>query len=178
MRPVRAAHRELAFRTPIKNITWACASRSGDALIDAACCTRGWICFCVQGTAEHPRSSSGCYMETSQLTPVDGQDHDAVADAALPGFPSRMACKSCFCNEAKRNNRDTAAPGARGMTVSLQEAEPSESPQAAGQGRLPLLPKPIFRLLFSQASHWRPNTSGQRSAASCGVWWRGGTPAL
>lgn len=131
MRLVCAAHGELAFRTLIKNTTWACAGCAGDALIDTACCTRGWICFSMEGTAEHLCGSSGCYMETKQLTPVDRQGCDAVAEAALPGFPSCTACKSCFCDEAKRNNRGTAAPRAHGMTVGLQEAQPSESPQAA-----------------------------------------------
>lgn len=131
--------------------------------------------------AEHPHGSSGCYIETRQLTPADGQGCDAVTNAALPGFPSHTACKSYFCNEAKRNNCDTAAPGARGTTAGLQEAQPSASPKAAGQDGLPLLPKPVFwlvLLLLSLASCWHPDTSGQCSAMSCGVWQRGAMPAL
>jgi len=96
MRPVCAAHGELAFRTSVKNITWACASCSGDALISTAYCTGGRVRFRVQGMAELPHSSSGCYTVTEQLTLVGGQGCDAVADATLPGFPSHTACKSGF----------------------------------------------------------------------------------
>lgn len=121
----------------VKNITWARASCSGDALIDAACCTHGWICFCAQGMAEHPHSSTGCCMETKQLTPANGQGCDAVSDTALPGFPSHTTCKSCFCDETRRNDGSSKGPGARVVAVGLREAQ---SP-GCGSGRILAPPK-------------------------------------
>lgn len=73
------------------------------------------------------------------------------------------------------------SPRAHDMTVGLQETQPSKSLQAAGQGGLPFLLKSVFwlvLLLVSEASRRRPDTSGQHSAASRGVWWRGTVPAL
>lgn len=171
MRPVRAAHRELALSMTVKNITWACASRSGDALIDAACCTRGRLCFGARGTAEHP---CGSCMETKQLAPVSGQGGDAVADATLPGFPSRAACKSCFCDEAKK--KQLHHYGSRGSWHDcwLAGGTAQRKPPGCGSGWTPIFW--LVLLLFSQPSYWCPNTSVVAAAATAVPWSKADRP--
>lgn len=132
MRLVHAAHRELAFRMLVENITWACARGSGGCSVHCCLlCTWPGLLWCTGQSAQH------CYRAVVWKPLLLWQQHSMQ----IP-----------LLQQSSATNQPPSTPSS---WHSYSLALPRKSLQAAGQGGLLPLPKPVLGpvLLLCSQTH-------------------------